>query len=158
MIITRITTDELYAINHGADLFTFASKMAKELENTPFNIKLDPFHFAQVSMQNIYNPNCGYFIACENNVIVGIISCIIIDSMASSDRMATEDFFGVLQSHRSSAGTKLIKEALCWSKSENCKHFMLGLNKMFHSCDRVDKLYKAIGFQEYEKIYIKEII
>jgi hypothetical protein len=140
-------------------LLQFAKTIATEVNVEDFNIRLSSLHFLKVSIDNIYSSNCGYFVAIDNDKIVGVMSCHIMSIIITKDTMIAEDFFGVLKEAKPCTGMLLIRAAMKWAKENNCKHFLLGANMcMLDKIPNAQSIYKRMGFKEYEKIYIKEIM
>lgn len=89
----------------------------------------------------------------------GFMGIVAFDCPVTGRRMSQEHFFYIEPEHRRyETARMLIAEAEKWSKDNGCEALLITASSMAYSdFERVGKLYKRMGYDPYERTYIKEI-
>jgi GNAT superfamily N-acetyltransferase len=128
-----------------AEFYDLAEKMIAESE----------FSYAKLDIPTLYNliklPNVVYFLAIENNKIIGFIGACAHTYFFSARKRISDLGFYVDPKYRGSrAALKLIKELEAWAKSLEIEDIHLGqttateIEKTRNFYERIG--YKTVGF------------
>ena len=97
--------------------------------------------------------NAEVFVMKTGDEIVGALGITVLDIFFTKDCYSAVRYWYVLPQWRSHA-MHLVRHASKWSKEMACEKIMLCSNKLSLPCD---DFYKAMGFREYETVYIGDL-
>jgi hypothetical protein len=121
-----------------------------------FGIDNNPIIIVATVLATMESGNGAVFVA-ENNKgeLVGIMSCFLYDNTTSNGTAMNENIFYVMKKYRKIAGIKLLLKAIQWGVEMKCETIQVSASKVMEDTyDDAKKLYKRLGFEEYETIFV----
>jgi GNAT superfamily N-acetyltransferase len=105
----------------------------------------------------INNLKATSFVAAQGNFVVGVIAGSVVNEPASHKKMYQELAWFVHPDYRAWGGVRLLRHLEKWCAEEGISQIIMAAmhNSMFH---KVDKFYRAAGYQPFETHYHKEIL
>lgn len=130
------------------DLIPLAEAWVKECD-----IDIDMNCVAEDLDLMLRSPNADVIVMSEGSRVVGAMGITIQNISHTKELHSAERYWYILPKWRAWA-KELVNYAKQWSREKGCVKMMIGSSKLSLSCG---DFYKAMGFEEYETIYIGDL-
>ena len=98
--------------------------------------------------------NSDVFVLKNGDDIVGAMGITVLDMFFTKDCYSAVRYWYILPKYRSQARSFLMNSAQLWSRKMACTKMMICENKLSVPCA---DFYKAMGFEEFETVYIGDL-